>query len=403
MTGDAGPEDKTPSFDRRSLAESLPVDRRLLAPLLLLAAAGCGGTKGTCPLDCPVKDAGATTAAATAAPGPYDQGPAREIAPHPLERHFKKLVQLTFGGQNAEAYFSFEGDKLIFQSTRGDLKADQIFSMNLDGSGLRRLSNGEGKTTCGYFFPGGKRIVYASTFAASPLPPTPPDPKLGYVWKFQEGFDIWSADADGSHLQRLTSTPGYDAECTISNDGQWIVFTSMRDGDLELYKMRRDGSEVTRLTHELGYDGGAFFTADDKQIVYRGYTPQTPEDETQYRTMMKDNLWRPGPLDLRIMNADGSNKRTLLHNGASNWAPFALADGKRLVFSSNVHDPNPKSYNFDLYMINLDGTGLERITFDDAFDGFPMFSPDMKKLVWAANRRQSVPHETNLFLADWQD
>ena len=363
----------------------------------LLALSACGGTnEGTCPLGpCPLKEEPAQK-------NPYDQGPAREVAPDPRERHFKRLQQLTFGGQNAEAYFSFEGDRIIFQSTRGDLKADQIFSMRLDSGELRLLSNGQGKTTCGYFFPGQKRIVYASTFAASPLPPPPPDyAKYGYHWKFQEGFDIFSADADGSHLTRLTETPGYDAECTISPDGEWIVFTSIRDGDLELYKMRKDGSDVTRLTHELGYDGGAFFTPDGRQIVYRGYTPATPEDEQQYRTMMKDNMWRPGPLDLRIMDADGGHKRTLLHNGATNWAPFPLNDGKRVVFSSNVHDPNPKSRNFDLYIIQLDGTGLDRITFDEEFDGFPMFSPDDKKLLWAANRHGSVQHETNLFLADW--
>jgi Tol biopolymer transport system component len=382
------------------------VARRLLA-LLSLVAAGCGGTRGECPLGpCPLKETAAKSPAAepSAEDPRYVQAPAHEIAPDPKERHLRKLVQLTSGGQNAEAYFSFEGDRIIFQSTRGDLKADQIFSMGLDGRGLQLLSNGQGKTTCGYFFPGARRIVYASTFAASPLAPPPPDyAKYGYVWKFQDGFDIYEADADGGNLKRLTETPGYDAECTISNDGQWIVFTSMRDGDLELYKMRRDGSEVTRLTHELGYDGGAFFTPDGKQIVYRGYTPKTAEDEAQYREMMKENMWRPGPLDLRVMDADGSNKRTLLHNGASNWAPFPLADGQRVVFSSNIHDPNPKSRNFDLYMIRLDGSGLERITFDEEFDGFPMFSPDMKKLIWAANRHGSVPHETNLFLADWQD
>lgn len=373
--------------------------RPLTLTSLLLALSACGGANGgRCPIGpCPLDSQAAPKSV-------YDQGPAKEIAPDPRERHLKRLQQLTFGGQNAEAYFSFEGDRIIFQSTRGDLKADQIFSMRLDASELKLLSNGQGKTTCGYFFPGAARIVYASTFAASPLAPPPPDyAKYGYHWKFQEGFDIYSADADGSHLKRLTETPGYDAECTISPDGEWIVFTSIRDGDLELYKMRKDGSEVTRLTHELGYDGGAFFTADGKQIVYRGYTPTTPADEEQYKTMMKENMWRPGPLDLRVMDADGSHKRTLLHNGATNWAPFPLSDGRRVVFSSNVHDPNPKSRNFDLYIINLDGSGLDRITFDEEFDGFPMFSPDCRKLLWAANRHGSVPHETNLFLADWQE
>jgi Tol biopolymer transport system component len=370
-----------------------------------LFAAACG-TSRECPLGpCPLselfeKEAGG----AKDAMAKYEQGPARPIPPLAEERHLVSPRQLTFGGQNAECYFSFEGDRFIFQSTRGDLAADQIFTMDLAAGQLRLVSTGLGKTTCGYFFPGQKRVLYASTHADSPKPPEPPDyQKYGYVWKFNDGFDLFSADADGRKLVQLTNSPGYDAECTISPDGRWIVFTSIRDGDLELYKMKADGSGLVRLTHELGYDGGAFFTPDGRQIVYRGYTPKSDADAVAYREMMKLDLWRPGPLDLRIMDADGGNKRTLLSNGASNWAPFPLPDGKRVVFSSNVHNPDPKSRNFDLYLINLDGSGLERITYDDQFDGFPMFSPDGKLLVWAANRHGSQPRETNLFLADWKD
>ncbi len=368
-------------------------------------ASGCGSSR-ECPLGpCPLKELfEQEPAAAAAAMAKYDQGPARTIAAHPQERHLKNVRQLTFGGQNAECYFSFEGDRLVFQSTRGDFKADQIFTMDLAAGQLKLVSTGLGKTTCGYYFPGGRRIVYASTHLDSPAPPPPPDyEKYGYVWRFSEGFDVFSADADGRRLERLTTTPGYDAECTISPDGRLIVFTSLRDGDLELYRMRSDGSDVARLTHELGYDGGAFFTPDGRQIVYRGFTPNGEKDAAAYREMMQLQMWRPGPLDLRIMDADGSHKRTVVTNGASNWAPFPLPDGRRLIFASNVHDPDPKSRNFDLYLVDLDGSGLERVTFDDQFDSFPMFSPDGKQLVWAANRHGSQPRETNLFLADWVD
>ncbi|MBL8842356.1 MAG: PD40 domain-containing protein [Planctomycetes bacterium] len=377
------------------------------AALLLTAAAfavaGCGASN-ECPLGpCPLSELhAADRAAATAWMAKYDQGPAKPIEAHAQERRLRNVRQLTFSGQNAECYFSFEGDQFIFQSTRADFVADQIFTMDLAAGSLRLVSSGLGKTTCGYFLPGAKRILYASTHVASPTPPAPPDyQKYGYVWKFNDGFDIFAADPDGRRVERLTATPGYDAECTVSNDGEWIVFTSMRDGDLDLYKMRVDGSDVTRLTHELGYDGGAFFTPGDRQIVYRGFTPTTPEDVGAYREMMELGMWRPGPLELRIMDADGGNKRTFFSNGASNWAPFMLPDGKRVIFSSNLHDPNPKNRNFDLYMVNVDGSGLERITFDEQFDGFPMFSPDGKHLVWAANRHGSAPRDTNLFLADW--
>jgi Tol biopolymer transport system component len=374
-----------------------------------LAVAGlllsCGSSR-ECPLGpCPLKElVEMDSAAAAAAMAKYDQGPARPIAAHPLERHLAHVRQITFGGQNAECYFSFEGDRLIFQSTRGDFTADQIFTMDLAARNLRLVSTGHGKTTCGYFFPGARRIVYASTHLASPDPPPPPDyGTYGYVWKFYDTFDVFAARPDGRDLERLTDAPGYDAECTISPDGRFIVFTSMRDGDLDLYKMRADGGGVTRLTHELGYDGGAFFTPDGRRIVYRGHTPGNEAEAAAYRDALALGLWRPGPLELRVMDADGSNRRTLLENGASNWAPFPLPDGRRVIFSSNLHDPSPRNRNFDLYLVNLDGSGLERVTYDEQFDGFPMMSPDGRRLVWAANRHGGRPQETNLFLADWAE
>ena len=316
-----------------------------------------------------------------------------------LERHLRNIKQLTFGGENAEAYFSADGQRLIFQSKRDGRRCDQIYTMRIDGTDVRLVSTGQGRTTCAYFFPDGQRILYSSTHLAGPECPPPPDYSRGYVWPIYPSYDIFTARADGSDLKRLTDTPGYDAEATISPDGRRIVFTSMRDGDLDIYVMDADGKNVRRLTTELGYDGGAFFSPDGKQIVYRAYHPKTPEEIARYKQRLAENVIEPNVFEIWVMNADGSNKRQVTHLNAASFAPFFFPDGKRIIFSSNVH--NPGGRDFDLYMINIDGTGLERITYNDTFDGFPMFSPDGKKLVFASNRNARVRGETNIFIADW--
>jgi TolB protein len=319
----------------------------------------------------------------------------------PDERHLRNVRQLTFGGENAEAYFSADGKRLIFQSTRDGNAADQIYIMKIDGSGVRRVSTGKGRCTCSYFFPDGRRILYSSTHLAGDAPPPPPDRSHGYVWAVYPSYDIFTARPDGSDLQRLTDNPGYDAEATISPRGDRIVFTSLRDGDLDLYTMDRSGKDVRRLTRALGYDGGAFFSPDGRQIVFRAYRPRTEEQVREYRDLLARHLIRPTTLELFVMNADGTNERQVTHNGAANFCPFFTPDGKRIIFASNLDDPQGR--NFDLYLIRTDGTGLERITTDPTFDGFPMFSPDGKKLVWAANRNGRERGETNIFIADWVD
>ena len=314
------------------------------------------------------------------------------------EKHLTNIKQLTTEGENAEAYFSPDGKKLIFQrAVKGD-GCDQIFSMNLDGSGMKMLSNGEGKTTCSYFTPDKKHIVYASTFKSSPQCPPKPDYSRGYVWSLFPGFDIFRANLDGSNPQPLTTTARYDAEATIRGDGM-IVFTSLRDGDLDIYTMDKNGRNVKRLTTDLGYDGGPFWSYDGKQIVFRAFHPETEKEKSDYLALLKEDLIRPSKLDLWVMNADGSNKRRLTNNSKANFAPFFFPDGKRIIFSSNQEDP--KGRNFDLYVINSDGSGQERITFDDTFDGFPMFSPDGKKLVFCSNRHAAKQGDTNVFIADW--
>ncbi len=315
----------------------------------------------------------------------------------PGERHLRNLRQLTFGGENAEAYFSFDGRELVFQSTRDGRRCDQEYVMGADGAGLHMVSTGQGRVTCGYFFPAGDRILYSSTHAASPGCPTPPDMSKGYVWALYD-YQLYTARPDGSDVKPLAPAPGYNAEATISRDG-WIVFTSTRDGDLDLYKMRLDGSALTRLTRTPGYDGGAFFSADGKRIVYRASRPRGERELSEYETLLRQGIVRPTQLEIWVMNADGSGQRQVTNLGAASFAPFFHPDGKRIAFASNVSDPRGR--DFDIYLVNEDGSGLERVTYNDTFDGFPMFSPDGKKLVFASNRNGSRPGETNVFIADW--
>lgn len=322
----------------------------------------------------------------------------RIVAPEPQETHLANLRMLTDGGENAEAYFSADADRLIFQSSRPGVPCDQIFTMDADGGNVRMVSTGEGRTTCGYFFPSGDRIVYSSTHEHSPECPPPPDYSQGYVWPLHP-FDIYTARPDGSDLRRIASSPGYDAEATVSPDGSRIVFTSTRDGDLDIYVMDADGANVTRLTDEPGYDGGAFFSPDGSQIIYRASRPASAEELADYRRLLAEDMIRPNQLDIYIMDADGSNQRRITDNGAANFAPFMHPDGNRIIFSSNLADPAGR--DFDLYLINVDGTGLERVTWYPDFDGFPMFSRDGSKLVFASNREQAGPGETNVFIADW--
>ena len=318
----------------------------------------------------------------------------------PQEKHLHNVRQLTFGGQNAEAYFSADGKKLIFQSTRDDLKCDQIFIMNVDGSDQRMISTGKGRTTCGYFYPDGKKILYSSTHIADPQCPPRPDYSKGYVWAIYSGYDIFTANPDGSDLKQLTNTPGYDAEATISMDDRKIVFTSTRNGDLDIYSMGADGKHVKQLTHELGYDGGPVYSPDRKWIVYRADHPTAEKDINDYKQLLAQGFVRPTTLEIWIMKADGSGKRQITNLNAASFAPSFFSDGKRIIFSSNQGSTGGMG-NFELYAINVDGTDLERITYSPGFDGFPMFSPDGRKLVWASNRNAKAPHETNIFIADW--
>lgn len=322
------------------------------------------------------------------------------VSPQPGESHFANIRQITFGGENAEAYFSRDGNWLTFQSTRDGRACDQQFVVRVDGTGLARVSNGRGKTTCGWFLPDGQRLFFASSHAHDSTCPPRPDPSQGYVWGLDR-FDIYTANRDGSGLRRLTNYDVYTAEGVLSPDGRRIVFTSLKDGDLDIYTMNVDGSDVRRLTTTEGYDGGPWWSPDGTKIVYRAWHPPDSAGMADYRGLLAQRMVRPRRMELWVMNADGSSQRQITKLGGANFGPSWAPDGRRIVFSSNYR--NPRSRNFELYLVNLDGSGLEQVTHHEEFDGFPMFSPDGRKLVWASNRGNSKPGETNLFIADWKN
>ena len=340
--------------------------------------------------------------AAPASPG-HSAGPqlAGPAVIHPDETHLRNLRQLTFGGQNAEGYWSADGKSIVYQGMNEaeGVMCDQEYVADVATGKSRMVSSGKGRVTCGYFYDGDRRVLYASTHLADPACPPPVDHSKGYAWPMTAGYDIVSHALDGSGFRRLTDTPGYDAEGTLSPDGKTIVFTSVRDGDLEIYTMATDGTNVKRLTHEPGYDGGPFFSHDGKRIVYRRDAHPDEASLARYKELLAQHLYRPGALEIWVMDADGANKRQVTKLGAASFAPYFHPDDRRIIFSSN--HPNPRGRNFDLWMIDQDGTGLERVTTEPTFDGFPMFSPNGKQLVFASNRGGKVAGETNLFVADW--
>ncbi len=329
---------------------------------------------------------------------------------YPDEKHFKNIKQLTFGGDNAEAYFGFDGKSMVFQRTnpKEGLDCDQIFYGKLpknatDKFAYKLVSTGKGRTTCSYLMPDGKHVLYASTHLAADSCPPVPDKKAlkKYVWPIYESYDIFVADLNGKIVKQLTSEPGYDAEATISPKGDKIVFTSTRNGDLDLYVMDMDGSNVKQITRDLGYDGGAWFSPDGKKIVWRASRPKTADEVSEYKELLAQGLVAPTSMEVFVVNADGSNVQQVTHLGKANWAPNFMPDGKRIIFASN-HEFE-RGFPFNMYIINMDGTGLEKVSHDGGFDAFPMFSPDGKKLLFSSNRNNGGTHDTNVFICDWAD
>jgi len=329
-----------------------------------------------------------------------------KLLTYPSETHFKNVKMLTNGGDNAEAYWSFDDDKLVFQAKNKKWGAhcDQIYMMDPDtetwtGDEVAPLlSTGLGRTTCAYFMPGNQHVLYASTHLADEACPVEPPRGEKDVWPIYEGFDIFVADMKGTITSQLTSEPGYDAEATLSPQGDKIVYTSTRSGDLELWTMDIDGSNKKQVTSGLGYDGGAFFSPDGKKLVFRASRPTTEAQIKEYKGLLEKGLVQPTEMELFVCNVDGSDLRQVTDLGGANWAPFYHPSGEKIIFSSNHLT---KSFPFNLFMINEDGTGLEQISFDGAFDSFPMFSYDGKKIVWGSNRNNGGTRSTNLFVADW--
>jgi Tol biopolymer transport system component len=315
------------------------------------------------------------------------------------EGHLRNLRQLTFGGENAEAYYAFDGSKLIYQARKPGIECDQIYILDLASGESNLVSTGQGRTTCSYFYPAGDQILYSSTHHHDVACPANPDFSMGYVWPIYDTYDVFVANLDGSNLRQLTNETGYDAESTFSPLGDRIVFTSSRDGDLELYSMLPDGSDVTRLTNEIGYDGGAFYSPDGSKLVWRAHYPEEGPERDDYLRLLGEGLIRPGELDIMVMNADGTDQHAITDIGGASFAPFWHPSGQKIIFSSNHLDAEGRE--FDLFMVNLDGTGLEQITHSPGFDGFPVFSPDGRHLVFASNRNNAVETDTNVFIAEW--
>jgi len=314
--------------------------------------------------------------------------------------HFGNIRQLTRGGQNAEAYWSPDGKRLIFQSTRKGYECDQIFIMNADGSDQKLVSTGKGRTTCGYFLADGKHIVYASTHAAGEVCPPSPDRSKGYVWGVFPGYDIYLATDDGRIQKKLTDAPGYDAEATVNWKTGRIVYTSLASGDLDLWTMQPDGSHKRQITRSTGYDGGAAFSRDGSKLVWRANHPKTPETMARYKELLADNLTAPMKMEIMLADADGKSARQITDFGCASFAPTFTPDGRKILFSSNKNECD--SRKFELFLINVDGTGLEQITGFGGFTSFPEFSPDGKRLVFCSDREAKERYEFNIFTADWK-
>jgi Tol biopolymer transport system component len=336
--------------------------------------------------------------------------PVNDTILYPEETHFKNVQQLTFGGDNAEAYWSYDGKHIVFQRTNAKegLNCDQIFIGKGPGPGqkfeYKMVSTGKGRTTCPYFTKDGKHIIYASThLGADTCPPVPDRKKYGnkYIWPLYDSYDIFMADLNGKIVKQLTSAKGYDAEPTLSPDGKKMIYTSDKDGDIDLYIMDLKSGKEKKVTNTLGYDGGAWFSPDGKRIIWRASRPETEEEIKEYKDLLAEHMVAPTNMEVFVADADGSNPRQVTSYGQANWAPTFMPDSKRIIFASN-HEYK-RGFPFNLYIVNDDGSDLRKVSRDKGFDAFPMFSPNGKKVIFSSNRNNGGTRDTNVFIADWVD
>ncbi len=327
---------------------------------------------------------------------------------YPEEKHLRNVQQLTFGGDNAEAYWSYDGKSIVFQRTneKEGIPCDQIYWGKVPKPGekfeYQLVSTGKGRTTCAFFTKDGKHIIYASTHLGSEqCPPVPDRAKYGnkYIWPLYNSYDIFMADLNGKIVKQLTHAKGYDAEATLSPDGKKMVYTSTKDGDLELYVMNLKTGKEKRITHTLGYDGGAWFSPNGKKIIWRASRPKSETEKKEYKELLSEGLVAPTNMEVWVADADGKNARQITNLGQANWAPNFMPDSKRIIFASN-HEYK-RGFPFNLYTLQGDGSGLQKVTRDKGFDAFPMFSPDGKKILFSSNRNNGGTRDTNVFMADW--
>ena len=330
--------------------------------------------------------------------------PASDTLRFPGEVHLRNVRQVTFGGNNAEAYWSFDGEQLIFQSDWDRINpqgCDQQFVVDPDVQhSYKLISTGRGRTTCGYFLPD-DRVIYASTHAADLACPPPPEEQDRYVWPIYDSFDIYVANADGTNPELLIGGEGYDAEATVSPDGRYLVFTSIRSGDLDLWRYELASGELMQLTDTPGYDGGAFFSRDSKRIVWRASRPEG-DALVGYRELLGEGLVEPGELNIFTSDTDGSNVKQVTDLPGANWAPFFHPDGEHILFASNFESVADRGRPvFAIYRVTIATGEVTKITHSNSFDAFPMFSFDGKRLAFSSNRNSGDTRDTNVFVADW--